>query len=180
MEHQLLSLMSSDDSDAFHKLFTLYFPKVKYFIDSILHSGAVAEDLSQDIFVKLWEQRAMLPAIENINAYIYRMARNAAINYTKRILKRQVDFYSLDPSLDYTPSYEQEYYAKEKALLIELVVANMPEQRKRVFEMSRNTGLSNDEIATQLNISKKTVENHLNLALKEIKKAIMLLAMFFC
>ena len=69
-------------------------------------------------------------------------------------------------------SIEEDLYVKDLEILIALVVDTMPPQRKKIFEMSRYENIDNDEIAAILNISKKTVENHLNLALKEIKKAI--------
>lgn len=62
--------------------------------------------------------------------------------------------------------------AKDLALLVEMVVENMPAQRQAVYKMSREMGMSNDEIALKLGIQKKTVENHLNLALKELRKTI--------
>ena len=73
------------------------------------------------------------------------------------------------PSSD---SMEEEYYAREKELLIRLVVCRMPEQRRRVFELSRYMGMDNQTIATTLNISKKTVENHLTLALRTLRAAL--------
>ena len=64
-------------------------------------------------------------------------------------------------------------------LLEKLTVGRMPKKRKAIYEMSRREGLSNDEIAIRMGISKKTVENHLNLALKEIRKTLLLFASFF-
>lgn len=61
------------------------------------------------------------------------------------------------------------YHAQEKELIIRLAVCQMPEQRRRIFEMSRYMGLDNQTIATTLNLSKKTVENHLTLALKTLR-----------
>lgn len=74
---------------------------------------------------------------------------------------------------------EGDLYVREMELLEQLTVSRMPPKRKAIYEMSRKDGLTNDEIATRMGISKKTVENHLNLALKEIRKTLFLFTSFF-
>ena len=77
-------------------------------------------------------------------------------------------------------SIEDDYYAREKELIIRLTVCQMPEQRRRIFEMSRYMGMDNQTIATTLNLSKKTVENHLTLALKTLRSVLACwIAIFF-
>lgn len=106
------------------------------------------------------------------------MAKNAIINWVKResYHDKYVQQELLKPE-GFT--IEEELFAREIQLLVELTVSKMPNQRKRVYEMSRVEGLKNDEIAVKLGISKRTVENHLNVALKEIKKSISYLLLFF-
>ena len=100
------------------------------------------------------------------------MTRNRVINHIKSNTVRSL-YKANSNIIDSENSLEEEFYAKETQLIIDLVVQKMPPQRKKIFELSRYKGVSNDEIATSLNISKKTVENHLNAALKEIKKALV-------
>ncbi len=154
-----------------------YFPKVKYFITHLIKSEAIAEELSQDIFVKIWSHKEKFNKVSNFNSYIYRMAKNAVINHFEHqyIEENYVQNYILPGET----GIEEEYYAKELELLIQLSINNMPPQRKKIYQMSRIEGLKNEEIAQKLNLSKKTIENHLNLALKEIKKTILLSSLFF-
>ena len=78
-------------------------------------------------------------------------------------------------------SPDEDLIAKDLQLLIDMVVANMPPQRKLIYQLSREAGLSNAEIAEKLDLSKKTVENHLNLALKELRKILLyLLILYLC
>jgi RNA polymerase sigma-70 factor (ECF subfamily) len=171
-----LEKLALGDHDAFRRLFMKYYPKVKSFINYFVKSDAVAEDLSQDIFEYIWINRDILPNLKSLNAYLFRMAKNKSINYLNHKLIEE----------DYASSYvnlkeyltDEEIYAKELELLIQLTVKNMPEQRRRIFEMSRNNHLPNAEIAEKLNISKKTVENHLNLALKQIRDVIQISLLF--
>ncbi|MDR0573320.1 MAG: RNA polymerase sigma-70 factor [Tannerella sp.] len=169
--------LAEGSQDAFRRLFMKYYPKVRRFIDYLVKSEAVAEDLSQDVFESLWTNREYLPNIKSLNAYLFGMAKNKSINYLNHKTVEE-DYASSYVDL---PEYgvEEEIDAKELELLVLLTVEKMPEQRRRIFEMSRIRNLKNTEIAEELNLSKKTVENHLNLAIREIKRIITLLLLFF-
>ena len=148
-----------------------YFPKVKYFIFGFVKSSAIAEELSQDVFMKIWENFDKIIFIECRDAYIYRIARNIALDHiTQR--NKEKESYGNNLKLSENNSIEEEIDAKELQLLIELTVNSIPPQRKKVYKLSRIEGISNDNIAKKLNISKKTVENHLNIALNKIRKTI--------
>jgi RNA polymerase sigma-70 factor (ECF subfamily) len=177
-EAKLVENIALGDHAAYKEIFLKYFPKVKYFIAHFVKSETIAEDLAQEIFIKLWENRFKLTSVQSFNSYIYRMAKNAMLNYIehKDVEKKYMEQQYKDESWQ---SIENELYARELELLVQLTVNQMPSQRKRIYKMSRDEGLKNEEIAGQLSISKKTVENHLNIALKEIRKTISLLALFF-
>lgn len=159
----------SGDAEEFRTLFYRWYPKIRGFINCLVKSDAVSEDLTQDIFLRIWKDRDMLGNIASIESYMYRMARNMSLNWLKH---RKVE-------TGYAPVWESPYddapdsivAEKEMRLLVDLVVSGMPEQRRRIFEMSRYFNIRNSEIAEKLNISKKTVENHLNLALREIRES---------
>ncbi|MDR2564170.1 MAG: RNA polymerase sigma-70 factor [Prevotellaceae bacterium] len=173
-----LQKLASGDSKAFRYFFMSYYPKLKAFINHFVCSEAVAEDLSQDIFEKIWINRESVLELKSFNAYVYRMAKNRAINYLKH---KAVEG---DYVLSYTSflqniSVEEELDAKELELLIQLTVEKMPEQRRRIFTLSRIEGLKNMEIAEKLQLSKRTVESHLNKALKQIREAIALFVALF-
>lgn len=160
------------DKEAYRQIFYEYYPKVKGFIYSLIKSDLYAEDLAQDIFTKIWINRESLSVVESLNSYIFQMTRNRVINHIKSNTIRSLYKANININ-DSENSLEEEFYAKETQLLIDLVVQKMPPQRKKIFELSRYKGVSNDDIATSLCIAKKTVENHLNAALKEIRKALV-------
>ena len=172
----LLARIAAGDNEAFKTLFEIFYPKVKVFLVKFLKDEVAAEDISQDIFVKIWAYRETLPDIKSFNTYIYRMTRNAALNHI-RGNRRQIDVSGVSILDD--KDIEAEYYTKEKELLISLTVEQMPPQRQRIFKMSREQGLSNEEIAIRLGISRKTVENNVSLALKELREVIVALMVFF-
>lgn len=165
------------EHDAFKALFLRYFPKMKYFIAHFVKSDAIAEELAQDIFMKIWEHREKLSSVQSFDAYIYRMSKNISLNYLEH--KYLEESYMENFRGETESTIEGELYAREIELLEQLTVNQMPPQRKTIYEMSRKKGMKNEEIATVLGISKKTVENHLNLALKEIRKTLALFVSFF-
>ncbi|GHT45213.1 DNA-directed RNA polymerase sigma-70 factor [Bacteroidia bacterium] len=169
-EHIDVEQLALGNHDAFRELFMKYYPKVKYFITRFVKSEAIAEELSQDIFEHIWINRKNLSEIQSLNAYMFRMAKNKALNYLSH--KEIEETYA--SSCTNLPEYslEEEIDASDLEQLILLAVEKMPKQRRRIFEMSRMENLKNAEIAEKLGIAKKTVEVHLNLALKEIRKVI--------
>jgi RNA polymerase sigma-70 factor (ECF subfamily) len=173
-----LDKLALGNSDTFRLLFMKYYPKVKCFITYFVKTEAIAEELSQDIFEYIWVNKEYLADIKSLNAYLFHIAKNKSINYLNH--KRIEEDYALSyTELTQEYSIEEELYAKEFELLIQLTVEKMPEQRRRIFEMSRTKNLKNSEIAEELNISKKTVENHLNLALKQLREVTALAMLFF-
>ncbi len=167
----VLNHLQKGDPKAFEQIFLAYYGKVKNFIGTIIKSESDAEDLAQDIFVKLWNNREAVDLQKSFNAYLYTIARNSAFNYLKH--KNVCNTYITDNpyrDMDITP--EDMIYAKEIGLLIEMSVEKMPEQQKRIYRLSRNEGLTNEEIAARLSISKKTVENQLSIVIQKLKKVI--------
>ena len=136
------------------------------------------KDITQDIFLKIWRNRTSIGAVDAFGPYLFRMARNAVYD---RFDNRSVrENYARRASL--LPEYELPDSAidsRDLLLLIRMVVEKMPEQRRRIFRMSREEGLSNDQIAEQLSISRRTVENQISRALAELRKLVKLILFFF-
>ena len=159
-------------------MFLLYYPKVKTFIYSLLDNEEEAEDLAQDTFIKLWTARTQLSQVQNINAYIYQTAKH--VLYTFLDKKTNTHTVGIDSVQD-TPSLEQVeeiVYSHELESLINRAIDNMPPQRKQIFCMSRKQGISNEEISQRLNISKRTVETHISIALATLRKVTSALMLF--
>lgn len=168
-----------NNEHAFKQLYQMYYPRVVYFITSIVKTRIIAQDLAQDVFVNIWTNKKQLDPTLNLNNYIFVVSRNVAINHLKKkmlLLYSSIKPEQLDISVDNT--IENDLFAKEISLLIEMIVSEMPAQQQRIYRLSREKGMSNEEIANLLNISKKTVENQISLALKDIKQAISIHLIF--
>ena len=156
----------------FEQFFILTFPKVKAFAWKILQSEEDAEDIAQDIFVKLWDNPEIWENKDTWDRYIYAMTRNQIYNFLKHqsVELNYQEKFTQENSSSYDFDIYDKLYAKELQLLIKLTLDSMPEQRRKVFSMSRQKGMSNQEIAEKLNLSVRTVERHIYLALQEFKK----------
>lgn len=158
----------------FEEMFNQMFPKVKSFARKILQSEEDAEDISQDVFVKLWNAPEIWEKDENWNSYIYTIARNLIYNHLKHQTVEQKFYQQADSETEYRWVADDIYnalYAKELRILIKLTVSHMPEQRRKCFYLSRQEEMSHAEIAEQLGISVRTVERHIHLALGDLKQA---------
>ena len=166
------------DDSAFREVYLHYFDAVADFLEVLTKSQADAEEITQDVFVALWEKRDRIDPSKNIRGYIYTYAHNAVLNYFKH---KKVEGKYLQFAANDVRRYETSddiVIARETELVIRIAVERMPAQRRRIFEMSRFEGVSNDDIALQLGISKNTVENHITTAVKDIRKVLSMLAFF--
>lgn len=173
-----LKALRAGSHQAFEEIFTTYYNKTKFFITGYIKSEADAEELTEDLFVNLWENRESIDTNKSFGAYLHAIARNTALNYLKHKFVRES--YQNNFSLsENTYTSEDELIAKETALLIEMAVEKLPEQRKKIYLLSRNEGLRNEEIAIRLNTTKRNVESQLSLTLKELRQVVSTFLILF-
>ena len=161
-----LEAFQDGNHKAFETVFIAYYNKTKAFIDGYIKSESDAEELTEDLFVNLWINHDSIDASKSFSSYLHTIARNSAINFLKH--KYVHDTYlNSSQEIEYSSTSEEDLIAKELGLLIDDIVGKMSEQRKMIYTLSRQEGLSNAEIAIQLNTTKRNVESQLSLALKE-------------
>jgi len=157
----------------FEKYFLQNYPRVKGFAIKILKNEEDAEDVAQDIFIKIWNQPEIWSSDQYSSSYIYTMTKNHIFNLLKRRQleqKYQEHAMYVKDTPDFTPNFEKDLYSKELKLMYKMKIDQMPEQRRRIFKLSRFSGKSNQEIAELLNLSIRTVERHIYLALNDLKQ----------
>ena len=167
---RLIEGLREGDHKSYESIFMTYFPKVKYYINGFVKSIDIAEELTQNVFFKIWENRQTLVISQKgFDSYVFTIAYRQTIDYIRSKQVRE-SFYSdqVVNQVD-TVCTEDEYIAEETRLLVEMEIENMPEKCRKIYRMSRNEGIPNYKIAEQLNISQRTVENQLSLALKRIR-----------
>lgn len=131
------------------------------------------------MFYELWEKRSEMKAVHSFYGYMFSSARFRSLNYYK---KHHASYVEMDENLAYVKEYAQDieshYEAAEMILLIADIVEQMPDQRRRVFTMSRVDGFKRGEIAEKLQISPNTVSTHLTEAMVQIKKVLIAMSVF--
>ncbi|MGN0213516.1 MAG: RNA polymerase sigma-70 factor [Muribaculaceae bacterium] len=174
----LLHTMAMGEERAYKTLFYMYYPRVRAFAYGMLKNDDDADDLAQMVMMKVWLKREMFDEVENFDSYMFRLAKNSVLNF---IASKNAVFTDIsDELVNQLPSGtsnnpEAQLVADDTRVIIDMAVNKMPPQRREVFRLSRTLQLSNDEIAVRLGITRKTVENHLNLALNDIRKAMKML-----
>jgi RNA polymerase sigma-70 factor, ECF subfamily len=168
-QHQLMQGLKSGDRKVFETIFNTYYdPLVRYCMQRV-YSQEDAEEIAQDIFIKLWVKRNELLITTSLQSYLYRTALNKVINYKEHHDVRKAHReHVLATSSD--ESQEAALFStKEIQLLAAEAVSNMPKKRRQVYELSRRDGLTYAEIAGQMGIAVKTVEAHLTAALEQLR-----------
>ena len=169
---EIISRMKKDDKSAMDELFSNYYHRLFHFSKSILKIENEIDDILQEVFVKIWLNRHKIDNAETFNAFIYTVTKNEVLNLIRTNLRNQTFRDEL-----YLKSVAEEYHLQNETEFNELkagidkIVANLPPKRQQVFILSRTEGLTNKEIAQQLNISDKTVEDHITHAIKQIKSS---------
>ncbi len=172
IDRKVIESLKAGDHMSFNRIYVRYHGQIMRFVNSLIKSFNDAEEITQQIFIAIWEKKEQIDPDKNFNGYMYRMARNSVINYCKARVARSA--YPIDKQIDVSEyvSSEDIVIAKEVDLIIELTIARMPQQRRKIFEMSRYEGLSNDEIADRLCVKKTTVEKQVSYAKKEIREVL--------
>ncbi len=170
-EKELLRQLAEGSEAAFRTLFLAYRDKLYTYVAKVSGSEEAAEDVVHEVFLKLWSKRAELPEIENLNAYLYRIARNDSINLFRRMAKETLILSEIGREQGLETGFEGEdriTHAEVLATIKEAVEKLTPQQRQ-VFLMSREQGLKVSEISQQLNIAEQTVKNRITEALKALR-----------
>lgn len=164
-ESKLIAGLRNGNMDAYEEAFHTYYPKFVRFAHYIVNDMAIAKDLVQNVFLKVWRFRDRLDESLSLQNYLYVLTKREVLNFlrTKRV------FETLDSTLDMPEDGLRPDELAEVAQ-VRSQVYKLPEQRRNVFIMSRFCGIPNKEIARQLSISEKTVERHITLAGKQLRK----------
>ncbi|TDO02685.1 RNA polymerase sigma-70 factor (ECF subfamily) [Sunxiuqinia elliptica] len=171
---ELLLDLKAGNMLAFDKIYELYSHKLYSFIRKILKNEQEAEDVMQEVFVKLWEHRERLENYQSLNAYIFTMAYNHSIDLIRKRMNnaKYLDYLKNISVVLGAPSSTNELEFNELNKQVENLISRLPERQRQVYLLHREEGLSYPEIANQLGISKNTVENHMVRALRFLREHI--------
>lgn len=179
-DEELLQLLKCGNEEAYSRLYNKYWDKVFALALSKTKDPYLAEDITQDIFLSLWNNREDLNIEKTVSQYLSVAVKYKLIDYLRKVSKQSFkqnlqsgdcDSYDCDP--------EQQLALKNLLDTIQSTTTSLPEKCRLVFTLSREKGFSHRAIASLMNISEKTVENHITKALHRLRKAINLFFFLF-
>jgi RNA polymerase sigma-70 factor (family 1) len=166
----LLLQVGEGNECAFKAIFDFY--KERFYAASLkmTHSGNIAEEIVQEVFVSLWIKRGQVAVATNPEGYLIAMLHNSIYSHFRKLaleraMKKKI---GQQEDIDASP-VEDILLAKENREMLEAVISQLPPQQRIVFKLSRQQGLSREQIACQLHISPHTVKNHLQQAIRFIR-----------
>jgi len=173
----LLQHVANGDKAAFRQLFDLYKLRLYSFVLQMTHSKVDAEEIVQDVFAKLWEIRTDLVQVDYPGKYIYTIARNKTLNHLAKLARDRQLLQQVWLNMSQADnSTEAILQAQESQRLIGEAINRLSLQRQTIFRLSREQGLTHEEIAVHLGLSKSRVKNILVEILKHIKDYLALSA----
>lgn len=169
----LIKRICNNNKDAFEKLFRKYYSGLHRFLWGYVKNTQVAEDLVQEVFVRLWENRHTLDASKKIKTYLYKVGRNLAIDHTrhKKVVREwEEEKKALHSFVTAEKMVDEKIHKKMMLKEVKKAIAELPERRRLVFILSRFEGMSYKEIADKLDISVNTVDTQICRALQMLRE----------
>ena len=165
----LLHLVSKGDQDAFRILFDHYKERFHWVVMKMTGSEHVAEEITQETFIKIWNQRESLEHVHNADAYFFTVVYRLVYKYYKKLaIDEKIEQAALSAP-DSASVTEEMVITRESQRIISEAIDKVPPQQQLIYKLSKIEGLSREEIASRLNISPNTVRNHLAEAMKSLR-----------
>lgn len=173
-EKTLLVEVAQNNPAAFELLFKQYHNKVYSYSIKICQSALQAEEIVQDVFMKVWINRVGLPDIENFGAYIRIMARNQVLQVLKRIaLETRCHALMNQDWTEQQKETENYIYYNDTRKILDRALSTLPPQQRLIYNMCHLQGMKQQEVANQLHISRLTVKAHLRRAVQTVRSIVL-------
>lgn len=165
-----------EDEPAYKQIFFIYYTPLLRFAQTFVHDRQSAEEIVSDVMMKIWEKRKDLQSISNLRVYLYVSTKNSSLNFLAK--QKKVEMVSIEHlNLDFVSNAlnpEQLMITAEMMRRINYAISQLPPRCKLVFKLVKEDGLPYKEVADILDISIKTIDNQLAIALRKISEAINL------
>lgn len=172
----LYKISQENDVASFKMIYRHYFPKLFRFCMAITHTKELAEEIVDDVFMNLWEKRSHLHKIENPDVYLYVAVKNKSLDYlSKNRLRETVDISTISNDyLIFNIDPEQLMITEEMKKRIYQAIDQLPPRCKHIFSLIKEDGLKYKDVASIMNLSVKTVEAQMAIAMKKLMTAVLI------
>lgn len=169
-ENELIVRLKAGDQTAFELLFHFYYPGLVMYSTQFTADRMEAEEIVQDFFVRFWQKHQQILLTDSLKSYLFLSVKNGCLNYLKHKKVEEKYIQQMAELSSRHIAYDPDLYvASELQEKVKNAIDLLPEKCREIFIMSRIQGLKNEEIATNLNISKRTVETQISKALKVLR-----------
>lgn len=171
---ELLMLLQEDDRVAFYHLYERYSRRLYAFVLRYIKQGADAEEIVQEVFIKIWDARSNIDVYSSFESFLFTIAYNATISLLRKRLneKKYLEHLKLLQQFDNVPDLNDEIHFNELNRKVQILLNELTPRQKEIFQLSRERGLTHEEIANKLNISVNTVKKHMVNTLAYLKSNI--------
>ncbi len=170
-ESNLVNRLINNERSAINELYAEYSPKLYRFAYGYLKSEAEALDIVQEVFINIWNYRSKLNKNSNLDSLLFTVAKNTIITvFRKKVNEKGFLEYLKHKVITNSIDTESQFNYSQFSNEIKNLVGQLPPQRRKIYQLSKEKGLTNKAIATELGISVKTVEDHLSKATKYLRK----------
>jgi len=172
---ELLQQIAAGDQHAFRQVYLYFYKRLYQFALAIVKVRESSEEIVEDVFVRIWQQRAGLPAIQNLRVYLYTATKNTSLNYLSKKARESITepFDHIHVEMNgATINPEQILLTAEMYRKVREAVDDLPPRCKMIFKLVREDGLRYKEIAEILNISVNTIDAQMAIAVKKIATAL--------
>jgi len=170
IEDESLRSIRHDNEVSFEEIYRQYWSKLYIYAFNVLRERELCEDIVQEVFIDLWGKKEVVE-ISDLSSYLYQSVKYQIFNHFRRSKYKKQLLMRFD--LANVQDETEEVYDKQEVMArIKNVISKLPKRRRIIFEMSKNEGLSNNEISEKLGISLQTVKNQISESLKFIRKSL--------
>lgn len=171
---ELLLLIREDDMVAFYQLYERYSRRLYGFVLRYIKIEADAEEIVQDVFVKIWESRNKIDIYFSFESFLFTVAYNTTISLLRKKIneKKYLEYLKSIQQIENAPDLTDEIHYNELKEKVQALLKELTPRQKEVFQLSREQGLSHSEIAEKLDISVNTVKKHITNTLGFLKSRI--------
>ncbi|OJU29113.1 MAG: hypothetical protein BGN92_11795 [Sphingobacteriales bacterium 41-5] len=166
-------ISEKNDQIAFAQLYRFFFPGLLTFANSIVKNKSLSEDIVSNVFIKIWENRKILPTIKNLSHYLYVAVKHASINSIYREKSFFFDEINEDNQLVFNHTTDT-VISKENLIKITEAINLLPPKCRLIFRLIKEEGLKHAEVASLLELSESTIENQITIALRKIAECLQL------
>lgn len=169
---ELFERIKRDDLKAYEAVFRQYYQQLYRFAYNYLRDQVPSEEMAQEVFLYIWEKRGQIEIKTTLKTYLYSAIKNKCLNYIKYELPRKNELEESHLAMMMVNQPEREEDSERMRRHIDAAVNELPTKCRHIFMLSRNAGLTYEEIAEELELSVKTVENQMSIALKKLRESL--------